>query len=30
MDAEAFKAMIAKAEASFTERVRDAEAQQKK
>ena len=30
MDAEAFKAMVANAEKSFAERVREAEAQQKK
>jgi hypothetical protein len=30
MDSEAFTAMVANAERSFTERVREAEAQQKK
>jgi hypothetical protein len=30
MDAEAFKAMVANAETSFAERVREAEAQQKR
>jgi hypothetical protein len=30
MDAEAFKAMVANAEKSFAERVREAESQQKK